>query len=773
MFNKCLYFFTFTYSCLSANSDYYCPPADGRRWEIVRNDLTPEDKILICKNILNVCGAPMNTDNVRSIHWNANHSSIWVPSPDDLNDWFEPGWENVELGMGMPLRMQRGDDCTVIGLFEHFIASRLVYTDALFWYKFEWPFWGKNEWPFWPNTSFTWNGQMRSVSAMVDMFQHYDDSVSIFNVPAYNGAYDECLKHIRSMMRLFDAVFVRYLAGVDQVIFNPESEGELVPHNVDAYCRKVLLEITYCYVLSQRSDQFQHDFNDAFLCRQDMYACKIAAAAHRWSVFLDKVSLLNSNNSDSCYYMDTTKTKIIFNRAVMAKTQSMKMFERLIMVGCREAETLRNAAINSHRRVKCDPYTSAVCTIFGLYEIASVSEGCQQLCQLAQVRSIPLYPNFNLMRLALDMCANENRRGDFPLQIYAREYKGSVPALVTLASLSQDNILRKSLRNFLREDDILHIIALAAMLNDYTGRYVYACELKGEMHLRDFPEPVLKQFQISANAGHARAQYYYGEWLSTRDVPRYAISSPNFLRFTWRDYLQDSADKGDAVSQYDCGEDLWSEDPTMAVHYLTLCAEQGYALGLYRLGVALEEGHGIKKNMDKAVLCYRKSSDKGNRDADFRLGMHYIKMNDAHSKYMGKIHLDRCAKEGNHEAQITLGMYYFTQNDPQYEYAFHYFEQAKDYGTPAMYANLGWLYLSGHGGVLDIEQAVHYIRLSAEQHDPYGLAYYGRIYMEGTGVERDLILAHRYLLESVSLGASVEQDLERCVALIHEKTTCV
>ena len=132
---------------------------------------------------------------------------------------------------------------------------------------------------------------------------------------------------------------------------------------------------------------------------------------------------------------------------------------------------------------------------------------------------------------------------------------------------------------------------------------------------------------------------------------------------------------------------------------------------------SLEEGMAAYRNADyaKAIELWRPLADKGNPDAQYRIGSMYaegkgIERNDATALMWFR----RAAERGNAAAQYNVGASYAAgvgveKNDAE---AAKWFRRAADQGMAFAELNLGLLYASGRGVPQDNVEAMMWLQLS-------------------------------------------------------------
>lgn len=99
-----------------------------------------------------------------------------------------------------------------------------------------------------------------------------------------------------------------------------------------------------------------------------------------------------------------------------------------------------------------------------------------------------------------------------------------------------------------------------------------------------------------------------------------------------------------------------SENPSKAVHYLTLAANQQYAEGEYMLGMCYEHGYGVEENLCRAAALYSKAAEKSHPEALYSLavfhkqGLAGLPVDDACSERL----MTQAAECGSQEAKEIL-----------------------------------------------------------------------------------------------------------------------
>jgi Sel1 repeat len=126
----------------------------------------------------------------------------------------------------------------------------------------------------------------------------------------------------------------------------------------------------------------------------------------------------------------------------------------------------------------------------------------------------------------------------------------------------------------------------------------------------------------------------------------------------------------------------------------------------------------IMLNMPNNIEWLQKSAEKGNMDAQLKLGLIYIKGEVIPQNYK-KAHewLEKPAEQGNSSAQFNLGvMYQEGQGIPQdYAKAIYWFQKSAEQGVAQAQSSLGSMYTLGQGVPIDFQKSYVWASLAVTQ----------------------------------------------------------
>ena len=152
------------------------------------------------------------------------------------------------------------------------------------------------------------------------------------------------------------------------------------------------------------------------------------------------------------------------------------------------------------------------------------------------------------------------------------------------------------------------------------------------------------------------------------------------------------AQQGAPQSQYEAallyyrGKYGVKKDWIRTFDYLYSAAQTGHIKALNNLGALYCAGHGTKKNLDKALVCYRQA-----------------------------------AEQGDFEGMINLAVLYHLQKDDTQ--AFAWMKKAADGGSPLGQRMLAEFYYAGIGTEPDKQTGLRYYMLAAKQGEPNAIAF--------------------------------------------------
>jgi len=184
-------------------------------------------------------------------------------------------------------------------------------------------------------------------------------------------------------------------------------------------------------------------------------------------------------------------------------------------------------------------------------------------------------------------------------------------------------------------------------------------------------------------------------------------------------------------------------------------AEKGDAEAQFKLGVMYDKGQGVPQDDAEAVKWYRKAAEQGDADAQFKLGFMYIngrgvpQDNAEAVKWFRKV-----AEQGDAGGQFSLGVMYragkgLPQDNAE---AVKWFRKAAEQGDADGQFSLGVMYLEGRGVPQDDTEAVKWFRKAAEQGDAYAQFALGDMYEKGRGVPQDDTEAVKWFRKSAEQG---------------------
>jgi TPR repeat protein len=230
---------------------------------------------------------------------------------------------------------------------------------------------------------------------------------------------------------------------------------------------------------------------------------------------------------------------------------------------------------------------------------------------------------------------------------------------------------------------------------------------------------------------------------------------------------------------------------------LTQKAEAGAAASQIMLGLAYQNGHGVRENQSDAFGWYQKAAAQGNAMGENLLGFSYyvgigIGRDDAQavawfrkaaaqSDYTAQDNLATVLKNGASlpkntdearaivqkegtaggiEAQLALGLAYSGSPNrlgihKDYELAANWLQKSSDAGSPIAQASLAALYFLGQGVPKDEAAGLQLLQKSSSTRFCDALFFLGEIYEQGRGVPKDKLTADMYYILAQDSGKEV------------------
>ena len=203
-----------------------------------------------------------------------------------------------------------------------------------------------------------------------------------------------------------------------------------------------------------------------------------------------------------------------------------------------------------------------------------------------------------------------------------------------------------------------------------------------------------------------------------------------------------------------------------AVVWYRKSAEQGYAMAQCDLGYCYYCGEGVKKDFGKAAEWYRKSAEQGNATAQRNLAIFYkngygVTQNKEEAVKWNQ----KAAEQGNTEAQNSLGCCYKWGEGVEKDLgkAIEWYRKSAENGNELAQYNLGLCYEYGDGVTKDLGRAAEWYRKSAEQGNADAQCELGHCYYYGRGVTENKAEAAKWYRKAAKQGnADAQYNLCCC-----------
>lgn len=182
------------------------------------------------------------------------------------------------------------------------------------------------------------------------------------------------------------------------------------------------------------------------------------------------------------------------------------------------------------------------------------------------------------------------------------------------------------------------------------------------------------------------------------------------------------------------------------------------ATDYYDIGVAYEEGIGVRTNYNLAIASFEKSAELGSSDAYYRLGRMYDFGKGISKDYkLSKECYEKAIEiDGNDKALYNLGVLYANGFgvDKDLKKARELYEKASEKNNMYALHNLAMLYNNGEGVKQDYNLAAKYFRLAGEAGNAYSWSCLGIIYELGYTGEYNYEYARECYEKGMEMGSS-------------------
>jgi len=272
---------------------------------------------------------------------------------------------------------------------------------------------------------------------------------------------------------------------------------------------------------------------------------------------------------------------------------------------------------------------------------------------------------------------------------------------VDLSDISERNERLAKLKTFTADDAILaavdNVVFTQDELDSLLGNDIDVIYLCGE------------QFNISADKGDVR---YFGV-----NTPK--VSIPNDFTEKGIVFQGIEFDLEGIVAQAKA-----TSDREKAVRLWRMAAEKGDAEAQYRLGECYYNGDGVEDDHDESYEWIFKSAEQGYAEAQYKLGTYYHNGYDGFDEEEAVKWYRKAAETGHAGAQYELGECYYNGDDDEdnYEEAVKWFSKAAEQwriaaeqGHAEAQYKLGICYRKNRGVEFNLEESAKWIRKAAEQ----------------------------------------------------------
>jgi len=176
------------------------------------------------------------------------------------------------------------------------------------------------------------------------------------------------------------------------------------------------------------------------------------------------------------------------------------------------------------------------------------------------------------------------------------------------------------------------------------------------------------------------------------------------------------------------------------------------------------EGHGVKKNLNKALAWYAIAGENGNSEAQYNAARIYsYDLDERHpDRYTNAIYwFKKLAEKDNIDAQIQLSTLYLIQFQ-NYKEALFWVKKAAKTDISGMY-NLAVMYGDKESPFYDAQKSFNWFEKAAIGGIPDAMYYIGHDYYKGKVVTQDNLAAYKWIKRSIAKTRSNSKTNRRVV----------
>ena len=192
-----------------------------------------------------------------------------------------------------------------------------------------------------------------------------------------------------------------------------------------------------------------------------------------------------------------------------------------------------------------------------------------------------------------------------------------------------------------------------------------------------------------------------------------------------------------------------------AIKHFRKAAEKGNAEAQFKLGNCLYQGLGAEQDQAEAVKWFRKAAEQGLAKAQFNLGLCFYQGQGTELDFVEAVKWFRkAAEQGLAEAQSNLGLCFYQGLGTEQDYAeaVYWYRKAAEQGHAIAQFNLGVCTGKGLGTKQNDAEAVNWIRKAAEQGVVEAQYSLGVCYANGIGVKKNRAESRKWYRKAAEQG---------------------
>ena len=219
-------------------------------------------------------------------------------------------------------------------------------------------------------------------------------------------------------------------------------------------------------------------------------------------------------------------------------------------------------------------------------------------------------------------------------------------------------------------------------------------------------------------------------------------------------YLRSAAETGNVEAMVRLCQILFKKNGKNAhdeaMKWLAKAADEGHPSAVSQLGVCTFNGHGVERNLKKAVILWTRAAFNKDVEALYHLGGAHLRGDGVErDSFKARSFWESAAKKGHIESQYEIGRLLEQSRNKD---CIRYFASAMNGRHGGAFYRMSVLYEQGKFVERNEQESFAYLQRAADNGSQEGLFMIGSYYLLGKGVERDEMKAKKFLSIAAQKG---------------------